>query len=76
ADRNRSHWSTSKTPSYTKSVSWQHHLIFPVNINYVVTLKENRIHLSSLGGTYSKFDNTNPLKFPPASKKQLADKKT
>lgn len=39
-------------------------------------LKENRIHLSSLGGTYSKFDNTNPLKFPPASKKQLADKKT
>ncbi|OKB32992.1 hypothetical protein A9F10_22530 [Klebsiella pneumoniae] len=51
-------------------------MIFPVNINYVVTLKENRIHLSSLGGTYSKFDNTNPLKFPPASKKQHADKKT
>ncbi|EEZ0484933.1 transposase, partial [Escherichia coli] len=25
ADRNRSHRSTSKTPSYTKSVSWQHH---------------------------------------------------
>ncbi|WP_244579459.1 helix-turn-helix transcriptional regulator, partial [Escherichia coli] len=25
ADRNRNHWSTSKTPSYTKSVSWQHH---------------------------------------------------
>ncbi|WP_251319123.1 LuxR C-terminal-related transcriptional regulator, partial [Escherichia coli] len=24
--RNRSHWSTSKTPSYTKSVSWHHHL--------------------------------------------------
>ncbi|POF72114.1 transposase, partial [Escherichia coli] len=23
--RNRSHWSTSKTPSYTISVSWQHH---------------------------------------------------
>ncbi|PPX31408.1 transposase, partial [Escherichia coli] len=28
ADRNRSHWSTSKTPSYTKSVSWQHHRNF------------------------------------------------
>ncbi|RCA68505.1 transposase, partial [Escherichia coli] len=28
ADRNRSHWSTSKTPSYTKSVSWQHHPLF------------------------------------------------
>ncbi|MGC4464774.1 DUF1266 domain-containing protein, partial [Escherichia coli] len=27
-DRNRSHWSTSKTPSYTKSVSWQHHPAF------------------------------------------------
>ncbi|WP_446030500.1 oligogalacturonate-specific porin KdgM family protein, partial [Lelliottia amnigena] len=26
ADRNRSHWSTSKTPSYTKSVSWHHYL--------------------------------------------------
>ncbi|MDW4793852.1 hypothetical protein NQ358_24950, partial [Escherichia coli] len=30
ADRNRSHWSTSKTPSYTKSVSWQHHLVCDV----------------------------------------------
>ncbi|MFP2109037.1 AbgT family transporter, partial [Escherichia coli] len=28
ADRNRSHWSTSKTPSYTKSVSWHHHPMF------------------------------------------------
>ena len=27
ADRNRSHRSISKTPSYTKSVSWQHHLV-------------------------------------------------
>ncbi|MDZ9235122.1 hypothetical protein SNB01_03855, partial [Escherichia coli] len=25
SDGNGSHWSTSKTPSYTKSVSWQHH---------------------------------------------------
>ncbi|MDS0082027.1 hypothetical protein RAN94_15175, partial [Enterobacter hormaechei subsp. xiangfangensis] len=31
ADRNRSHWSTSKTPSYTKSVSWQHHLKIAIN---------------------------------------------
>ncbi|WP_211669844.1 hypothetical protein, partial [Klebsiella pneumoniae] len=31
ADRNRSHWSTSKTPSYTKSVSWQHHPFGKVN---------------------------------------------
>ncbi|MEK8945979.1 hypothetical protein P2Q59_17270, partial [Escherichia coli] len=43
-DRNRSHWSTSKTPSYTKSVSWQHHrcigrnvfmgLLFHINDSY------------------------------------------
>ncbi|MDK6895732.1 flagellar transcriptional regulator FlhD, partial [Escherichia coli] len=35
-DRNRSHWSTSKTPSYTKSVSWQHHqasAMFRLGIN-------------------------------------------
>ncbi|KAA3570904.1 transposase, partial [Enterobacter cloacae] len=30
--RNRSHWSTSKTPSYTKSVSWQHHRTHSRNI--------------------------------------------
>ncbi|MCA8645122.1 hypothetical protein EXX46_18030, partial [Escherichia coli] len=33
ADRNRSHWSTSKTPSYTKSVSWQHHQNYLMVIN-------------------------------------------
>ncbi|MFV2330186.1 LuxR C-terminal-related transcriptional regulator, partial [Escherichia coli] len=35
-DRNRSHWSTSKTPSYTKSVSWQHHLM-----RYILDGKDN-----------------------------------
>ncbi|MFV2625495.1 hypothetical protein, partial [Escherichia coli] len=36
-DRNRSHWSTSKTPSYTKSVSWQHHPPYlPVVIDTVI----------------------------------------
>ncbi|QHI48030.1 hypothetical protein GTQ78_07520 [Escherichia coli] len=33
SDGNGSHWSTSKTPSYTKSVSWQHHL----NISNAIT---------------------------------------
>ncbi|MDF0979262.1 porin, partial [Escherichia coli] len=33
-DRNRSHWSTSKTPSYTKSVSWQHHQYADVGATY------------------------------------------
>ncbi|WP_425536327.1 DUF6973 domain-containing protein, partial [Escherichia coli] len=36
ADRNRSHWSTSKTPSYTKSVSWQHHQTFGSTIADVI----------------------------------------
>ncbi|RCA55462.1 transposase, partial [Escherichia coli] len=36
ADRNRSHWSTSKTPSYTKSVSWQHHLISNAKMAHIV----------------------------------------
>ncbi|MEA0326470.1 hypothetical protein SM999_13045, partial [Escherichia coli] len=31
----RSHWSTSKTPSYTKSVSWQHHPDFLEKTGYV-----------------------------------------
>ncbi|MDZ9235123.1 hypothetical protein SNB01_03860, partial [Escherichia coli] len=31
SDGNGSHWSTSKTPSYTKSVSWQHHPSYPVH---------------------------------------------
>ncbi|MCK2272342.1 EAL domain-containing protein, partial [Escherichia coli] len=35
-DRNRSHWSTSKTPSYTKSVSWQHHpYLHDLHIDYI-----------------------------------------
>ncbi|WP_341450487.1 FimD/PapC C-terminal domain-containing protein, partial [Escherichia coli] len=39
-DRNRSHWSTSKTPSYTKSVSWQHHQA-RVGIKLLMTLTHN-----------------------------------
>ncbi|OSC11525.1 hypothetical protein, partial [Escherichia coli] len=27
------HWSTSKTPSYTKSVSWQHHQLSDDNLS-------------------------------------------
>ncbi|MDZ8467424.1 hypothetical protein SNA57_12365, partial [Escherichia coli] len=45
ADRNRSHWSTSKTPSYTKSVSWQHH---PHNKPIVHPKVTTFTHLSQL----------------------------
>ncbi|WP_342085663.1 hypothetical protein, partial [Escherichia coli] len=38
-DRNRSHWSTSKTPSYTKSVSWQHHL--KTHVNTLLSTQKN-----------------------------------
>ncbi|MFL4276523.1 hypothetical protein P9380_17295, partial [Escherichia coli] len=36
ADRNRSHWSTSKTPSYTKSVSWQHHRLLLLTQQFII----------------------------------------
>ncbi|HHL8640288.1 TPA: hypothetical protein ACQ8RA_004763, partial [Escherichia coli] len=45
ADRNRSHWSTSKTPSYTKSVSWQHHRLSD-NVSREEFIKYYRQHLS------------------------------
>ncbi|MDA4298510.1 hypothetical protein NY759_06290, partial [Escherichia coli] len=48
ADRNRSHWSTSKTPSYTKSVSWQHHHIFD-HIFAIVEEFGLRLHQSLTG---------------------------
>ncbi len=37
SDGNGSHASTSKTPSYTKSVSWQHHPIFTVGAVVLAT---------------------------------------
>ncbi|HGF1192337.1 TPA: hypothetical protein ACF6VH_004030, partial [Escherichia coli] len=39
-DRNRSHWSTSKTPSYTKSVSWQHHPTSAANTPALIKKEE------------------------------------
>ncbi|MDF9051694.1 ferredoxin-like protein, partial [Escherichia coli] len=52
ADRNRSHWSTSKTPSYTKSVSWQHHL--KIHRNYF--FGDNGV--GSGGGLYGDLNYT------------------
>ncbi|WP_213078358.1 hypothetical protein, partial [Escherichia coli] len=46
ADRNRSHWSTSKTPSYTKSVSWQHHRI-PDNWDKLNNKRTNNVYYLS-----------------------------
>ncbi|MGT3411227.1 YfiR family protein, partial [Escherichia coli] len=53
ADRNRSHWSTSKTPSYTKSVSWQHHPYLPVIIH-----TQQEAIISGCNGFY--FGNESP----------------
>ncbi|MEH4155936.1 hypothetical protein POW98_15110, partial [Escherichia coli] len=50
ADRNRSHWSTSKTPSYTKSVSWQHHPLSNIIYRELQSIKSG-MHLS--GGIFS-----------------------
>ncbi|MFS2308258.1 hypothetical protein PWR53_19355 [Escherichia coli] len=36
SDGNGSHASTLKSPSYTKSVSWQHYLNVIININAII----------------------------------------
>ncbi|MGG8872781.1 hypothetical protein ACQ9A1_23865, partial [Escherichia coli] len=59
-DRNRSHWSTSKTPSYTKSVSWQHHLPSVIRKRRTGIL----INIISLGtGGYNQYDELNIIFF-------------
>ncbi|MCM6995573.1 hypothetical protein, partial [Enterobacter roggenkampii] len=46
ADRNRSHWRTSKTPSYTKSVSWHHYPCLRNEKNYASARSS---HLAGVG---------------------------
>ncbi|MDZ6856376.1 DUF1318 domain-containing protein, partial [Escherichia coli] len=43
-DRNRSHWSTSKTPSYTKSVSWHHYR----KASYQQLAKQNNVSVDDI----------------------------
>ncbi|MGP4883336.1 FGGY family carbohydrate kinase, partial [Klebsiella pneumoniae] len=40
ADRNRSHWSTSKTPSYTKSVSWHHYQLTDISGTNLINVRD------------------------------------
>ncbi|MCV5330313.1 diguanylate cyclase, partial [Escherichia coli] len=66
-DRNRSHWSTSKTPSYTKSVSWQHHpandeeacragvRICQLVDNHAITHSEGHINITVTAGVSRAF---------------------
>ncbi|MFP0009805.1 LuxR C-terminal-related transcriptional regulator, partial [Escherichia sp. AP1800] len=48
SDGNGSHWSTSKTPSYTKSVSWQHHRTAEgktsAEIAMILSISENTVN--------------------------------
>ncbi|MEL2528930.1 hypothetical protein R9K23_09120, partial [Escherichia coli] len=55
ADRNRSHWSTSKTPSYTKSVSWQHHPIASLILTLITRriIQRTNINLAFVGIIYT-----------------------
>ncbi|MCG4395470.1 LytTR family DNA-binding domain-containing protein, partial [Escherichia coli] len=54
ADRNRSHWSTSKTPSYTKSVSWQHHPEAHEKMTFVYTRRESYVMPMNITEFFSK----------------------
>uniref|UniRef100_UPI0025464A3E PrgH/EprH family type III secretion apparatus protein n=1 Tax=Escherichia coli TaxID=562 RepID=UPI0025464A3E len=52
-------WSTSKTPSYTKSVSWQHHPVLDDNV-----LESQAIEtLSAIGLSYEKYKTANNVYF-------------
>ncbi|MGP4447726.1 IS3 family transposase, partial [Escherichia coli] len=55
--RNRSHWSTSKTPSYTKSVSWQHHQLKDAVTEYIEYYNSRRISLKLKGLTPIEYRN-------------------
>ncbi|MFN2847413.1 hypothetical protein ACKUEU_21125, partial [Escherichia coli] len=59
-DRNRSHWSTSKTPSYTKSVSWQHHP--PGDESETLTRRNDAIFGNHVWQTFAQY-------FPPGLEK-------
>ncbi|MDT9105777.1 LuxR C-terminal-related transcriptional regulator, partial [Escherichia coli] len=69
-DRNRSHWSTSKTPSYTKSVSWQHHR---ETLNYI---KSNKCSTNSSTVTVLSNREVTILRYLVSglSNKEIADK--
>ncbi|MDZ9582107.1 hypothetical protein SNA81_13860, partial [Escherichia coli] len=59
ADRNRSHWSTSKTPSYTKSVSWQHHQQWGKQyVRFNVNLKNQDTNNSSFSYGDNRFEKS------------------
>ncbi|MCQ7043300.1 hypothetical protein MRO49_20775, partial [Escherichia coli] len=67
ADRNRSHWSTSKTPSYTKSVSWQHHRDHSLNI-----YNPTEYYVVFAGLAVDKIDLTSKIEYiAPGEHKQL-----
>ncbi|MDV1984981.1 hypothetical protein RZR59_20820, partial [Escherichia coli] len=77
-DRNRSHWSTSKTPSYTKSVSWQHHLASAYNTPVVAIYADYKTRWPAMADVLEsvivgqKIDNISLDEFAKALKSVLA----
>ncbi|MEK8631128.1 DUF892 family protein, partial [Escherichia coli] len=57
ADRNRSHWSTSKTPSYTKSVSWQHHRLIEEANEVIESTEKNEVRDAALIAAAQKVEH-------------------
>ncbi|MEB0962420.1 hypothetical protein VC895_20965, partial [Citrobacter freundii] len=66
ADRNRSHWSTSKTPSYTKSVSWQHHQLLASipELNLMIEPRPSYASLYSINSVMFYIDSEKHEKLP------------
>ncbi|OUK49094.1 hypothetical protein, partial [Escherichia coli] len=55
------HWSTSKTPSYTKSVSWQHHRSKDNNLEaFYLATPDGRFEALNNKGEYIFIRNSVP----------------
>ncbi|WP_191968316.1 hypothetical protein [Leclercia adecarboxylata] len=69
SDGNGSHWSTSKSPSYTKSVSWQHYQSSLLNIQMSApfmmnSLKDIEPEIKINPTMFSRFVKVNVKDFP------------
>ncbi|HDZ2265741.1 TPA: hypothetical protein RR152_002139 [Klebsiella pneumoniae] len=74
SDGNGSHASTLKSPSYTKSVSWQHYLMDTPNNYRAIYIENNSVHVTAVvckkDGGYTRYpiESAEDILKNPASK--------